>query len=149
MKIINFYRVSDEFGEFSNFAPFPIKVDGKKWPTSEHFFQGQKFAGTEYEESIRRVDSPMVAARMGRTRKEPLRKDWELVKEDIMRIGLRAKFTQHEDLRALLLSTNDAHLIEHTRNDLYWGDGGDGSGKNRLGCLLMELREELKREERG
>ena len=58
--------------------------------------------------------------------------------------ALRAKFTQHEELKATLLGTGDAILVEHTANDSYWGDGGDGSGKNRLGQLLMKLREELR-----
>jgi ribA/ribD-fused uncharacterized protein len=58
--------------------------------------------------------------------------------------ALRAKFTQHDDLLATLLATGTAMLVEHTANDDYWGDGGDGSGKNRLGYLLMHVREELR-----
>jgi ribA/ribD-fused uncharacterized protein len=143
---ILFYRVNEPYGEFSNFSPHPIKVNGKRWPTSEHFFQAQKFAGTEYEEKIREANSPMIAARLGRSRKEPLRPDWEAEKENVMRQALRAKFTQHEDLNALLLNTGDAVLVEHTANDRYWADNGDGTGKNRLGALLMELREELRKE---
>jgi len=84
---------------------------------------------------------------MGRDRKLPLRRDWESVKENIMRRALYAKFTQHPDLKKLLLSTGDAKLVEHTERDSYWGDGGDGSGKNRLGYLLMELREKLRMED--
>lgn len=53
-------------------------------------------------------------------------------------------FSQHEDLRALLLSTGDAKLVEHTENDAYWGDGGDGSGKNMLGRILVQVREQLR-----
>ena len=47
--------VSGEFGEFSNFAPFPVQIDGKKWPTSEHYFQAQKFVGDEHVEAIRKA----------------------------------------------------------------------------------------------
>ena len=54
-----------------------------------------------------------------------------------------AKFSQHDDLKILLLSTGEAKLIEHTENDAYWGDGGDGKGKNYLGILLMQVREEI------
>lgn len=57
--------------------------------------------------------------------------------------AVRAKFSQHEDLAAILLGTGDAKLVEHTRNDAYWGDGGDGSGKNMLGQILMRVRAEL------
>jgi ribA/ribD-fused uncharacterized protein len=74
MSKIHFYRVSEPYGEFSNFSPHPIKLKGKPWPTSEHYFQAQKFAGTDYEQEIRRAKSPMIAARLGRSRKEPLRK---------------------------------------------------------------------------
>jgi ribA/ribD-fused uncharacterized protein len=61
-----------------------------------------------------------------------------------MKEALQAKFTQHSGLRSLILHTSDAELVEHTQNDNYWADGGDGSGKNRLGKLLMELRAQLR-----
>ena len=64
-----------------------------------------------------------------------------------MREALQAKFTQHPALRELLLRTAHRRLIEHTRNDRYWGDGGDGTGRNRLGALLMELRTTLASED--
>src|SRR3974390_1790379 len=146
MSKTHFYRVSEPYGEFSNFSPHPFELKGRVWPTSEHYFQAQKFAGTEHEEAVRSAKSPMVAARMGRSRERPLRPDWETVKDEIMREVLRAKFAQHASLRSLLLSTGDAEIVEHTTNDRYWADGGDGSGRNRLGQLLMELRSELRRE---
>jgi N-glycosidase YbiA len=144
VKKILFYRVNEPYGEFSNFSPHGFELDGKLWPTSEHYFQAQKFAGTEHENAVRLAQSPMIAARMGRSRQRPLRTDWEFVKDDIMRAALRAKFTQHPALRSLLLNTGDAELVEHTKNDRYWGDGGDGTGRNRLGQLLMEVRTELR-----
>ena len=144
--VINFYRVSEDFGCFSNFAPYPIQVDGKQWPTSEHYFQAQKFEDHEHQEAIRKTKSPMIAARMGRDRKKPLRRDWESVKVEIMRKAVRAKFTQHEDICRILLATGDAQIVERTENDSYWGDGGDGSGENMLGRILMEIRDQLRNE---
>jgi len=141
---IRFYSVNAEYGELSNFAPYPIKLRGKRWPTSEHFFQAQKFADTRDQEEIRAVSSPMIAARMGRDRKRKLRRDWERVKIGIMREAVEAKFTQHNELRELLLATRDAKLVEHTDNDDFWGDGGDGSGRNELGRVLMAVRESLR-----
>jgi ribA/ribD-fused uncharacterized protein len=143
---VRFYRVSDPYGEFSNFSPHPFTLWGRVWPTSEHYFQARKFAGSLYEEEIRRAKSSMLAARLGRSRAHPLREDWETVKESVMREALAAKFGQHPALKAVLLGTGEAELIEHTRNDRYWGDGGDGAGKNRLGHLLMELRAKLRAE---
>jgi len=143
-EIIRFYSVSDEYGHFSNFAGFPIELDGRIWPTSEHYFQAQKSAEREHQEAIRKTASPMIAARMGRDRKKPLRKDWESVKVDVMRRAVLAKFSQHAELREELLATGDAKIVEHTERDDYWGDGGDGSGKNMLGRILMEVREALR-----
>lgn len=143
-RVVNFYSVSNEFGEFSNFAAYPITLDGERWPTSEHYFQAQKFEDEAYRAKIRKANSPMLAARLGRDRKQKLRREWESVKVGIMRTAVTAKFTQHPELRALLLSTGDAKLVEHTENDDYWGDGGDGSGKNMLGRILMRVRELLR-----
>ena len=142
--VVNFYSVGDEFGEFSNFSPYPITLDGERWPTSEHYFQAQKFEDKAYRAKVRKANSPMLAARLGRDRKQTLRRDWESVKVGVMRAAVLAKFTQHAELRALLLSTGDAKLVEHTENDDYWGDGGDGSGKNMLGRILMQVRESLR-----
>lgn len=89
----------------------------------------------------------MEAANLGRSRSMPLRPDWENVKDDAMRTGLRAKFTTHPELRALLLSTGDEPIIEATTSDYYWGCGTCGDGLNRLGELLVELREQFKSED--
>ncbi len=142
---ILFYSVADPFGEFSNFAAFPLRLDGKSWPTSEHYFQSQKFEDASYREAIRKASSPMLAARLGRDRKHKLRKDWESAKDGVMRKAVRAKFEQHPALAELLASTGEAELVEHTENDAYWGDGGDGKGRNMLGRILMEVREILRR----
>jgi ribA/ribD-fused uncharacterized protein len=144
---IRFYSTNDEYGCFSNFYRSPIHLDGKRWPTSEHYFQAQKFAGTSREDQIRQARTPREAAELGRSRRHPLRRDWEQVKEEVMRKAVLAKFTQHEDLRSILLGTGDAVLIEHTVKDSYWGDGGDGSGQNRLGHILMSVRAELRRQQ--
>ena len=137
---IKFYSTGDEYGDFSNFAHFPIRIGKRTWPTTEHYFQAMKFKAKSDQEEIRKANSPMLAARMGRDRKRTLRKDWESAKVNVMREALTAKFTQHANLRELLLSTGDAKIIEHTSNDDYWGDGGDGKGKNMLGQLLVNVR---------
>ncbi|HZI16282.1 MAG TPA: NADAR domain-containing protein [Myxococcus sp.] len=129
-EVINFYSVTDDYG----------------WCSKEHYFQAQKFEDPADQEEVRQARTPMLAARMGRDRKRKLRRDWESTKVSVMRDAVRARFSQHEDLKRLLLDTGDAKLVEHTTNDDYWGDGGDGSGKNMLGRLLMEVREELRKE---
>ena len=142
--VIRFYGTKDAYGCFSNFARYPFTLGGKPWPTTEHYFQAQKFAGTPDEEEVRQAQSPRIAARMGRSRQRPLRTDWEAVKDSIMHEVALAKFTQHADLREILLATGNAQIVEHTEKDKYWGDGGDGTGKNRLGQILMRVREGLR-----
>lgn len=145
METINFYSARDDYGEFSNFARYPVYIDGSYWFTTEHYYQAMKFEGTDADwlKQIKKARTPKQAAEMGHSRKKPLRKDWESVKDGIMLKALRAKFTQHGNLRILLLGTGDAKLVEHTKNDSYWGDGGDGTGKNMLGKQLMVVRNEL------
>ena len=142
-EVIDFYGVRDKFGEFSNFARFPIQLDGQLWPSSEHYFQAMKFANASYRMQIKSAATPMLSAKLGRSRKQALRPDWEAVKDSVMFEAVLAKFSQHDNLRTLLLSTGSVKLVEHTSNDSYWGDGGDGSGKNRLGQILMQVRERL------
>ena len=135
-----FYRTTDKHGEFSNFAPYPIEVDGKLWPTSEHYFQAQKFSDESIIELIRQDSNPMNAARTGRTPHWSYKNNWDQIKDLVMQKALYEKFTQHESLKRLLLSTIGSELIEHTKNDSYWADAGDGTGLNKLGCFLMDLR---------
>ena len=77
------------------------------------------------------------------------RSDWEAVKIDVMYKALLLKFSQNPELSELLLLTGERELIEHSPYDSYWGDGGDGTGENHLGKLLMKLRRELRGEKGG
>ena len=110
--VIKFYSVGDEYGEFSNFAAFPITVKGKRWPTSEHYFQAQKFKSAADQSEIRKAKSPMIAARLGRDRKKKLRRDWESAKVNVMRQVVLAKSSQHDELQELLLGTGDSQVIQ-------------------------------------
>lgn len=140
---IYFYKINEAYGSFSNFSHHGFLVDGKWWMTSEHYFQAKKFEGTEYEEKIRLLDNPMKAAVMGRDNTLPLRKDWEDVKDDIMRKAVIEKFTQNLDIKKILIQTGEQELFEKTSTDYYWGCGANGSGKNMLELILMETRKKL------
>ena len=144
MDKILFYKIKDPYGEFSNFSPFGF-IDNEEiyWPTSEHYFQAKKFKSLFLQEKIRKMKSPMDAAIAGRNRENPLREDWEDVKDNIMLYAVYQKFKQNPMLKELLLSTGNVLIIEHTVNDSYWGDGGDGKGENILGKILMEVRKKL------
>jgi N-glycosidase YbiA len=143
---IYFYSTRDEYGCFSNFSRHGFELDGLWWMTSEHYFQAQKFVTTDWAwfDKICEVKSPKDAARMGRDRSHPLRSDWEKVKDAIMQKAVLQKFQTHADIREILLATGDELLVENAPGDYYWGCGKDGSGKNKLGEILMAVREILR-----
>ena len=135
------------YGCFSNFSAHSFTLDGAYWPTSEHYFQAQQFAGTPHAEEVRQAKTPKDAANIGRERKRPLRKDWEEIKDDVMRRAVIRKFETHPDIRVILLATGEEEIVENAPGDYYWGCGADGSGKNMLGQILMEVRQILRERE--
>lgn len=142
-EILDFYSRSKPYGEFSNFALFPITVDGIEWPTSEHYYQAHKYNDPKLQAWVRQAPTPLEAAKRGRDKTKTKRKDWKEAKDEIMQKALVAKFTQYPSLKELLLSTGKSTLFEHTKNDCYWGDCGDRKGLNKLGKALMKIREDL------
>lgn len=139
-----FYGRTNPYFEFSNFSRYGFELDDKYWKTSEHYFQAMKFEGTEYEEKVRQSRTPKEAAALGRRRDWPLRDDWEAIKDDVMRRAVLNKFQTHEELKELLLGTGDEDIVENAPSDYYWGCGKDGTGKNMLGKILMEIRQQLR-----
>ena len=141
---ILFYGPYEANAFLSNWYPASIFLKEKIWPSSEHYYQAQKLAGTQNEELCRRMESPRLAFEFTRRPEIPVRKDWEDIKVDVMRDAVHAKFTQNPELKEMLLATNDLEIVENSPNDNFWGIGEDGNGKNMLGILLMETREKLK-----
>lgn len=126
-----------EYAFLSNFYSSPIQYEGIVYPTVEHMFQALKALDMETRKKIANAATPGQAKRLGRS--VALREDWEEVKVDVMRTALQLKFS-NPALRAKLIATGDAELIEgNTWNDRFWGVCR-GTGKNMLGLLLMELR---------
>lgn len=136
---ILFFKLKEPYGAFSNFARYPIIVCNQYWPTTEHFYQAQKTLDMELREKIRTAKTPREAANIGRSLK--LRKDWEEKKNWYMTVAVLMKVLQHEEIRELLISTGNKIIKEHTDVEDYWSDGGDGSGKNMLGRILMRVRD--------
>lgn len=145
-KKIFFWTKDDEYKVFSNFHVGPYEIDGKDWPTTEHYFAAMKTMDESDRESIRKASTPGDAKSMGRV--VALRPDWEQVKYDVMLTALRSKFSNYPDLRKILLDTSDALIYEDSPYDKVWGTGergGVGSGQNLLGKALMQVRAELRR----
>lgn len=95
-------------------------------------------------------DDRMVSKLIEEFKKQKLaiRADWNNVRDEMMLKALRAKFSQNAELRQLLLETGDQILVENF-SDSYWSSGkvnsdGSFSGQNKLGRLLMQVRNELR-----
>ena len=142
---VHFYRASEKpYGAFSNLYRRSVEFEGQIFATSEHAYQAGKARKPEVRRWLMEAPSPALLAMAAHGLYYwDVAPGWSTTKFDRMRQVLRAKFTQHADLRQLLLDTGDRKLVEHTSNDDVWGDGGDGSGKNLLGVLLMQVRAEL------
>ena len=142
---IEFYNREDPFYELSNFYPCDnLFFNGVQWKTTEHYFQAMKFNGTPYLYYVSTLPFPRDAFSFSRKPQAMkwIHPCWHKVKLQVMLNVLRAKFSD-PFFAQILLRTGDAALIEHTKNDKFWGDGGDGSGENKLGILLMQVRSEL------
>lgn len=145
---IRFYRANEKpYGAFSNLFRRPLLFEDTIFVTAEHAYQAGKARRPEVRAWLMAAPSPALLAMAAHGLYQwDITPSWSRIKFQRMRAVLRAKFTQHDDLRELLLSTGEARLVEvatvdSTVNRL-WGEV-NGVGKNMLGVLLMELRTEL------
>ena len=145
---IRFYRANEKpYGAFSNLFRRPIVFEDRVFATAEHAYQAGKARTEEVREGILNAPSPgLVAMAAHGLYTWDIVSNWSRIKYDRMRQVLHAKFTQHDDLGQLLLSTGDARIVEAgsvaNAVNCTWGEV-NGRGQNMLGILLMELRAEL------
>lgn len=133
-------KFDGEFSFLSNFYESPVKYRGHIFGSAEAAFQAQKCQDTSLIKSFCGL-SPSESKRKGRH--VTLRKDWEEVKDGIMYDIVFSKFSQNETLKYKLLSTGSEELVEgNWWKDTYWGVC-NGVGENKLGHILMEVREKL------
>ena len=153
-EVASFRRNKDKHGELSNMYPSPLVVNGIKIRNSEALYQACKFPDYVYIqlEIINEV-SPMSAKRRAREYElsygKHMRSDWFDVNVDIMRWCLKVKLIHNwETFSSALLRTGDMPIVEDSYKDQFWGAKnqlGQFIGKNILGELLTELREEIKK----
>lgn len=151
MDEIRFYRASDKpYGPLSNLYRRSVEFEGEHFATSEHAYQAGKARKPAVRRWLMEAPSPALLAMAAHGLYYwDVAPGWSTSKFDRMRAVLRAKFTQHADLRDLLLSTGDARLVESAAVDnevnRLWGEVG-GVGRNMLGVMLMDLRALLRLE---
>jgi ribA/ribD-fused uncharacterized protein len=144
---IRFYRASGKYGFLSNLFKRPIRYDDRQFTCSETAYQFGKPVRSEVAEWLVSAPAPhLCAAAAHALLSFDITPNWNKVKVDRMRGILKEKFTQHKDLQEMLLETGNSLLIEESKTDAFWGIGKKGNGKNMLGVLLMEVRDEIRGE---
>lgn len=158
--MIGFYSENAEYGCFSNWYHAPFTYAGKEFPTSEHFMMYHKvmiFDQKGLGKMILECETPKQAKAIGATKFESFDGEtWNRICRTVVKRGVSAKFRQHPELREILLGTGHELLAECSPTDRKWGTGTDTehsdpllwTGQNLLGRILMEVRDELRQEER-
>lgn len=131
---------------FSNFSSFAIEWKGKLWMSSEHAYHSEKFLDEEMKENIRVCRSAHDSLKLAHANKDKYREDWQEIMVPTMKEIVRAKVDQHPYVKKKLLDTGDKEIIEDSWRDDFWGWGPNQDGKNMLGKLWMEIREEIRKE---
>ena len=142
---VRFYRTSERpYGVFSNLLRRSMEFENTLFPTAEHAYQAGKARRPEVRDWLLAAPTPSLLAMAAHGLYYwDVAPDWSKNKVKRMRAVLFAKFSQHDDLREILLSTGNRRIVESGRTDntvnRFWGEV-DGNGKNMLGLLLMETR---------
>jgi ribA/ribD-fused uncharacterized protein len=156
-----FYGAGEDKGPyraFSNMAEYPIQVNDVRYPTVEHYFQGQKaheFGDSEIEEKMKKTPSGKAVKALGKKVKNFVKEVWDEKRLEVMMRGVKAKFVQHPELQKQLLDTGSKQIGEANARDSFWGIGTSENtevskkpsawkGQNRLGKILMALRDEFR-----
>lgn len=132
-----------EFYVFSNFSSFMVEWKGKLYPTSEHVYHSEKFESEDLKEKIRNTRSAHDSLKLAHKNKDSYKPNWDEIKIGVMKEILQAKTEQHPYVKKKLLESHGRELIEDSWRDDFWGWGPNKDGKNHLGKLWMEVREEV------
>jgi ribA/ribD-fused uncharacterized protein len=143
---VTFTKTNESFGGFSNMcSEFPITNGVVEFPTSEHLYQICKFGEhPQIQRELLNEKNPMVIKNKTKKYKGFVRKDWENIKGDVMKWGLKGKFVSNFiKFGNLLTETGGKLIVEVSKRDGFWGTkevNGFFEGENTLGIELMRLR---------
>lgn len=142
---IRFYRASGRYGFLSSLFAEAVTFEGRVFPAAEYAYQFGKPTSPNVAEWLMGAPTPSLCAQAAHALFVwQVKSDWATIKVPRMRAVQMAKFTQHAYLRNALIETGDAVLMEESTMDAFWGIGKKGAGRNMLGLLLMEIRDELR-----
>jgi ribA/ribD-fused uncharacterized protein len=133
------------YNVLSNFSAFKISYKNQEWMTSEHAYQAAKFLDKDIQEKIQQTSSAYDAKMLALEYSDHVREDWIDINVIVMKEIITEKAKQYPYIQKKLLTSGNLEIIEDT-DDEFWGRGESGLGKNMLGQLWMEVREELQEE---
>ena len=143
-----YFPRSDPNEDMGTFSKHPFILEEKEWPSVEHYFQAMKFENVNYQEKIRAAKSPKQARKLGRSRRQKIRKDWSKIKVVIMTRAVYTKCRSYPTLSSQLLESSGNKIVENSQYDYFWGCGRDRRGENKYGQVLMNVRKKLQEEAR-
>lgn len=143
-----YFSRSDESEILGTHAIYPFKLEGKEWPSVEHYFQAMKFetSAPDYAEKIRQASDAKKARKLGATRFKKLRDDWKKIRRIMMTRAVYTKAKAYPKVEQALLESGQRKLVENSQYDYFWGCGRDRRGENIYGKVLMDVREKLLQE---
>lgn len=152
-KKVGFFR---KYSPLSNHHIAPEKIRNVLYNCNEQFYVHQKakhFGDHLTAKRIMETTDPAEQKRLSKSIENVNERDWDKIKDSVMKEGLYAKFSQNKDLRDFLLDTGKKEIVECNPFDRYWGVGKSLFDKdvwqnnqlhgNKLGKLLMEIRVEM------
>jgi ribA/ribD-fused uncharacterized protein len=149
-----------DYRAFSNMSAHPVEIDGVKYVSVEHYYQAMKATEFKDDDALKKILKTKTAKAVkaaGKKVENFNQATWDTKKDEIMETGVRAKFVQHPELRKQLLDTDEKQIGFADARDVYWGIGTSMTtekvkfpskwrGQNKLGKLLMKLRDDFKAE---
>lgn len=156
-KVIFFHKPEEPYGFLSNWYPSAFTVEGEKFSSMEQYIMYRKctlFGDSQAARQVMATDDPAVQQDVAKHAQGYSEVVWNGMRQVIAMRGLLAKFSQDENLKAALLDTGDAYLVECARTDSIWACGlslyddarkdlSNWRGTNILGFTLMEARSML------
>lgn len=142
-----FFSRHDEAELLGSASHHPFILDGKEWPTAEHYYQAMLFDNAALQDKIRSQPHAKAAIASTKWRFFQKKKDWKKLRQVLMTRAIYTKCKTHPAVAKCLLETGNKKLVENSAYDYFWGCGRDRRAENTYGKVMMNVREKLKQEQ--
>lgn len=141
---IEFYQELGEYNYLSNYSNYGFYINNIFYKTVEHYYQSEKYLDNEIKQKIINASTPKEASMLGKEQENKIRKDFKLIKNDVMYKGIYEKFIQNKSIMYKLIETRNKTIVEKNVEEYYWGTSKDEPSDNNIGKILMKVRTDIK-----